>query len=161
MLVLKELHDRLDAAVAAAYGWPADPSDAEILTRLVALNRERAAEEANGTIRWLRPAYQIPRFGTDADKPRLALRGGRMHTQETVQAGPKPPFPVPDNAQTAAVMAVLAAASAPMSADAIAARFKQGRRVLPKIGAVLASLARFAFVSTSNGGRSFSLRLAS
>ncbi|MBK8318960.1 MAG: class I SAM-dependent DNA methyltransferase [Betaproteobacteria bacterium] len=32
----------------------------EILTRLVALNSERAREEANGQIRWLRPAYQNP-----------------------------------------------------------------------------------------------------
>ena len=32
----------------------------EILTRLVALNSERAREEAKGQIRWLRPAYQNP-----------------------------------------------------------------------------------------------------
>jgi type II restriction/modification system DNA methylase subunit YeeA len=31
-------HKKLDAAVAAAYGWPADLSDEEILTRLLALN---------------------------------------------------------------------------------------------------------------------------
>lgn len=36
-------HRRLDAAVAAAYGWPADLSDEEILARLFALNQERAA----------------------------------------------------------------------------------------------------------------------
>ncbi len=38
-------HDKLDAAVAAAYGWLADLSDDEILNRLLALNLERAAEE--------------------------------------------------------------------------------------------------------------------
>ena len=32
----------------------------ELLTRLVALNHERAAEEANGLVRWLRPEYQAP-----------------------------------------------------------------------------------------------------
>jgi hypothetical protein len=48
--------------VAAAYGWPADLAPAEIVARLVALNAERAAEEAAGHIRWLRPDYQIPRF---------------------------------------------------------------------------------------------------
>ena len=37
---------RLDAAVAAAYGFPADLSDEQILERLLALNQERAAEEA-------------------------------------------------------------------------------------------------------------------
>ncbi len=55
---LKSLHDDLDAAVASAYGWPKDLSDAEILERLVALNAERAAEEARGVIHWLRPEYQ-------------------------------------------------------------------------------------------------------
>ena len=39
-------HKRLDAAVAAAYGWPADLTDEQILEKLLALNLERAAEEA-------------------------------------------------------------------------------------------------------------------
>ena len=56
--VLKQLHDDLDAAVFAAYGWPATLTDAEILERLVALNAERAAEEKRGIIHWLRPDYQ-------------------------------------------------------------------------------------------------------
>ncbi len=58
--LLRHLHDRLDIAVAAAYGWPADLSAAEIVERVVALNRERAAEEAAGHVRWLRPAFQAP-----------------------------------------------------------------------------------------------------
>ncbi|MDG4553090.1 MAG: class I SAM-dependent DNA methyltransferase [Candidatus Competibacter sp.] len=39
---LANAHQTLDEAVAAAYGWPADLSDEEILQRLLALNRERA-----------------------------------------------------------------------------------------------------------------------
>ena len=39
---LANAHRDLDAAVAAAYGWPADLGDDEILRRLLALNRERA-----------------------------------------------------------------------------------------------------------------------
>jgi type II restriction/modification system DNA methylase subunit YeeA len=35
-------HRKLDAAVAAAYGWPADLADDAILERLLALNLERA-----------------------------------------------------------------------------------------------------------------------
>lgn len=35
-------HKKLDAAVFAAYGWDDNPSDEEILGRLLALNRERA-----------------------------------------------------------------------------------------------------------------------
>ena len=38
-------HKKLDAAVAAAYGWPADLTDEQILEKLLALNLERAAEE--------------------------------------------------------------------------------------------------------------------
>ncbi len=58
--VLRHLHDRLDQAVADAYGWPVDLSAAAIVERVVALNRERAAEEAVGHVRWLRPAFQAP-----------------------------------------------------------------------------------------------------
>ena len=38
-----------------------------IVARLVALNHERAAEEAAGPIRWLRPDYQRPRFEKKMD----------------------------------------------------------------------------------------------
>ncbi|MCY3022937.1 MAG: hypothetical protein NTW87_28505, partial [Planctomycetota bacterium] len=38
-------HKKLDAAVCAAYGWPADMSDEEILKRLLELNLERAIEK--------------------------------------------------------------------------------------------------------------------
>ena len=61
--IVAKLHDDLDAAVAAAYGWEWPLAPAEIVRRLVALNAERAAEEAAGHIRWLRPDYQAPRFG--------------------------------------------------------------------------------------------------
>lgn len=40
---LDNLHRALDEAVAAAYGWPADLSDDEIISRLLKLNRIRAA----------------------------------------------------------------------------------------------------------------------
>ena len=39
-------HQKLDAAVSGAYGWPADLPDEQILERLLALNLERAEEEA-------------------------------------------------------------------------------------------------------------------
>ena len=63
MSVLKQIHDDLDAAVFEAYGWPGTLTDEEILERLVALNHERAAEEAAGKIRWLRPEFQNPQSG--------------------------------------------------------------------------------------------------
>ena len=43
---LDNAHARLDAAVADAYGWPADLTDTEILERLLALNLERAGASA-------------------------------------------------------------------------------------------------------------------
>ncbi len=58
--VLRDLHDDLDAAVADAYGWPADLPEDALLQRLVDLNAERRAEEEQGHIRYLRPAYQDP-----------------------------------------------------------------------------------------------------
>ena len=42
---LTNAHNALDAAVANAYGWPADMPDAEILERLLTLNLERAGAE--------------------------------------------------------------------------------------------------------------------
>lgn len=43
---LDAAHKRLDAAVFDAYGWPHDLTDEEILARLLALNLERAAQQA-------------------------------------------------------------------------------------------------------------------
>ncbi|QRG05628.1 class I SAM-dependent DNA methyltransferase [Xanthobacter dioxanivorans] len=43
---LANAHKALDEAVAAAYGWPANLSDDEVLARLFALNQERAAAQA-------------------------------------------------------------------------------------------------------------------
>jgi len=70
--VLQSLHDELDAAVLQAYGWsdlgpvPGSNETARaawtetLLERLVALNAQRAAQEAAGTVRWLRPEFQDP-----------------------------------------------------------------------------------------------------
>jgi len=69
--ILKDIHDQIDEAVAEAFGWRADLSDEEVLFRLVALNKERAGEEARGHIRWLRPAYQNP-TGAQATKGETA-----------------------------------------------------------------------------------------
>ena len=41
---LDNAHGALDAAVSAAYGWPADLADEEVLERLLALNLERAGQ---------------------------------------------------------------------------------------------------------------------
>ena len=61
--VLRDLHDEMDRLVADAHGWPWPMETDEILARLVALHDERVEEERHGLVRWLRPDYQIPRFG--------------------------------------------------------------------------------------------------
>lgn len=157
VLILAELHDRLDRAVAAAYGWPAELDDEGALDRLVALNAERIREEARGVVRWLRPDYQVPRFAMPNDRADLALVGV-MPRAPAVAAAPKPSYPAEDAAQTAVVMAALMRASGALDAGSIATSFKQGRRVAPKVAAVLLSLYRMGLVATVDGGDSFRLQ---
>jgi hypothetical protein len=157
VLILKELHDKLDIAVAAAYDWPTDLSDEEILARTVALNKGRFAEEAKGLVRWLRPDYQIPRFGTAAEKAKQLE--AELFAVETKMK--KPSFPSADIAQTAAVMSTLADATGPLNATEIASTFTQGRRIEPKVRAVLVALARMGFLATQYDGKTFRLRRAS
>ncbi len=158
VLIIKELHDRLDAAVAEAYGWPADLSDEEILTRLVALNKERAEEEKRGHVRWLRPDYQIPRFAKGADKQAAAEEGAQVAAMlDLTEKVQKPSFPTGAVEQTAAVFASLAAASSPLDAKAIASQFKSSKTSEKKIAGVLAALTRLGHV-TSGDGKIFALR---
>jgi hypothetical protein len=72
--LLRQLHDDLDKAVFAAYGWPTTLSNAEILERIVVLNGARATEEKRGIIHWLRPEYQIKAAGEpSSSSPMLKL----------------------------------------------------------------------------------------
>lgn len=158
VLILKELHDRLDHAVAEAYGWPADASADDILARLVALNKERAKEEARGLVRWLRPDYQIPKFGSVKEKAELELVGGTM-AAAIEASGPKPAFPDDPLAQTAAIMHALGASGLPLDAAALALQFRQGRKVQGRIAEVLSAIARMGYVSANDDGR-FSMQRA-
>ena len=140
--VVLSLHQQLDAAVAAAYGWPAALPAAELLARLVQLNQERAAEEAAGTVRYLRPAYQHPAAG-----------GGQLSVLNGLTTAPadKPladadalltDFPKALAQQLQALRAVVQAAAAPLTARQAAARFRgtSAARVQPLL-ATLVSLA--------------------
>ncbi|MDB5548208.1 MAG: hypothetical protein JWP21_1655, partial [Tardiphaga sp.] len=157
VLILKELHDRLDIAVAEAYGWPADLADDQILRRLVALNATRADEEARGEVRWLRPDYQIPRFAKTADRQAVAEQGAQIKaTLDPVAIQQKISFPSNAVEQTAAVFAALASAAVPLDAGAIAAHFRKTKTSEKKIEDVLWSLARLGHVTTN--GKTFMLR---
>jgi hypothetical protein len=158
VLILKELHDQIDALVAEAYGWPADLSDEEILERLVALNAERAKEEAAGHVRWLRPDYQIPRFAKGA-----AAKSGELDLGETVVAIDKglPAFPTDRYEQPLAIEALLAAASRPMDAAELARGFKRGgRRIEQRVVQVLNTLVRYGRVTALPDGKYAARRVA-
>ncbi|MBN9445113.1 MAG: class I SAM-dependent DNA methyltransferase [Bosea sp.] len=160
VLILKELHDRLDALVFRAYSWPAELSDEEVIGRLVTLNKERAAEEARGIVRWLRPAYQKARAGiVEEAAPQTAEDQGEMLLVAQAGAEQKPSFPSDEVARTAAVMAALANTRGTVEANAVAAGFRQGKRIEPHVRATLTSLVRMGFAS-SRDGKSYQLRRA-
>ena len=138
---LKQLHDELDAAVAAAYGWPWPLADAEILERVVALNAARAAEEAQGRIRWLRPDYQIPLLAPAA-QPALDLETDAPDSKSVAPAPPtrrgakspaapskkpgqpkKLAWPKTLAERAKAVESALAAAATPLTAEQLAQQF--------------------------------------
>ena len=134
--VLRQLHDDLDAAVFAAYGWPATLTDAEILDRVVALNAERAKEEASGLIRWLRPEYQNPQ-GTQAHQAALAIPTLTPHPS-TLNPRRKLPWPKTMAERVKAVNVALAGVKQPVTAAEVAKAFA---RVKPgDVGEILETL---------------------
>lgn len=121
--VLKSLHDDIDAAVLQAYGWAdlqgalADWTQPDaraaavetLLERLVALNARRAAEEASGLVRWLRPDFQ--QRGT-ATQQRMDVDTDDDQAPEAKAPAPtvaKRPWPTGLPEQIKAVAEVLAA----------------------------------------------------
>jgi hypothetical protein len=151
--ILKELHDDIDLAVLSAYGWddladalvgrpgattpmadkPEDlvKAEEELLSRLVALNTERAAQEAQGRVHWVRPDYQAP----EASQATVEL------AQESVAAAapePEKPLPWPKSMpeQVRAVCGVLE--QGPQAEPIIVARFK--RKPAKAVAQVLAAL---------------------
>lgn len=119
--LIRQHHDAIDALVAEAYGWPADLPDEEILVRLVALNKERAAEEARGLVRWLRPDFQAPDYQAPVAQT-LDLGEAAVALPDTVIPWPGS---LPD--QFGAVQAILTGAGAPLAAQDVARAFK-GKR---------------------------------
>ncbi|MCB6180228.1 hypothetical protein LHP98_19150 [Rhodobacter sp. Har01] len=119
--ILKDIHDQIDCEVAAAYGWPEGLSNDEILHRLVDLNRTRAAEEARGLVRWLRPDYQNPQGrGVAAKGEQGALDIGPAVSTE------KTPWPKTLPEQIAAVRAALHDLGE-ASPEQVARRFQRGQ----------------------------------
>lgn len=176
--VLRQLHDELDEAVLYAYGWGDllpflriahgnDPPtegqtrddgkrvfDEAILERLVALNAERAAEEARGQVRWLRPEFQNPEAARDHEPeqasfaPDTAPRDLSDGDDAAIALPPSvkaQPWPKDTVEQVRAVADVLTASPIPLSLDEIAARFTARgpwKKRLPKLVEMLVALGR-------------------
>jgi len=123
--VLRQLHDDLDAAVFAAYGWPPTLTEAGILQRLVALNAQLAKKEASGLVGWLRPDYQNP-GGTQTQQTALAVevepepKAGKQRTG-------KLPWPKTLSERVKAVSVALAGVKEPVTAAEMAKRFARAR----------------------------------
>lgn len=125
----------------------------------MALNHERAAEERRGHVRWLRPDYQIPRFGKKLDKQAAKEEGAQIAAELGLPepSARKPSFPSDQVAQTAAVFAVLSGARGPTNADAMANKFRKTKTLEKSILDVLSSLVRLGYVTTKDG-ENFELR---
>ena len=143
--LIRQHHDAIDALVAQAYGWPADLSDEEILTRLVALNKERAAEEAKGLIRWLRPEFQAPDYAAPVTQT--------LDLGETAAVLPDNVIPWPGTLpeQVSAVQSILTAAASPLATQDVARAFK-GKRAAT-VRPVLDALASIGMARRLKDGR--------
>lgn len=173
--VLHQLHEDLDAAVFAAYGWQdlweyrqqahkgsvydfktgetaqlevasaedfskiiaafEKELDAEILTRLVTLNAERAAEEKRGIIHWLRPEYQTrsEKLGARSQKE-LSLPEGKAKPKAKAKARAdarpserKADWPKTLAERVKAVETALHAVGAPTTPAELAKQFKRAK----------------------------------
>ena len=120
----------------------------------MALNTQRALEEKAGNVKWLRPDYQIPRFGSDAERARLSTEKAQARSEEKLRPrqgaldldddlremlprgedASKARFPTGNElAETADVMRVLATAEHPLNVEQIARTFAQGKAVEKRI----------------------------
>ncbi len=177
--VLRQLHDELDAAVLEAYGWsdllpslrvahgndsPAQGQTREdaarafeesVLERLVALNAERAAEEARGVVRWLRPEFQNQGARPEPEQAEIETEteavGIPGESAATAKLKPRP-WPKDPLDQVRAVADVLATSSTPLAVEDITARFTSRgpwkKRVEPMLD-MLVALGR----ASEKGGR--------
>jgi hypothetical protein len=168
--VLRELHNDLDRAVFDAYGWddladklvgkpgattplpdkPDDQTEAEeeLLSRLVALNTSRTAEEATGQVRWLRPDYQSPNAASPTLQVEIeAVEHETAESEAKAKPTGKATWPKNMREQVAAVRASLQ--SEARTAEVIAAAFK--RSPTAAVQSVLDALEELGMVQKEAG----------
>jgi hypothetical protein len=120
-----------------------------LLTRLLALNHARAAEETAGSVRWLRPAFQHPQpSAAPPTQAPLGMDGAGGRPVDAAARIPEPPaqpWPAALPEQMRAVADVLAASPQPLDLEALAPRFKgrgPWKKSLPRILDTLEALGR-------------------
>ncbi len=163
VVVLASLHDEIDREVLAACGWcdlvsqlRSEAGRDQVLARLVALNAERAAQEAQGEVHWLRPEYQCAAPAVPAaEQGGLDLSG---------QAGPQAPihaasraetiaWPADLPAQVAAVAGVLAQCAVAQSLDDIAAHFSGRKGWKTRLRQIVDTLVALGRAREAGGGK--------
>ncbi|MCB9660447.1 MAG: class I SAM-dependent DNA methyltransferase, partial [Sandaracinaceae bacterium] len=119
-------------------------AEEELLRRLVALNAERAAEEARGHVRWLRPDFQAPTQETGGVQGTLAgtdEEDGEVTSPASTKVA-KITWPKAMRDQIAAVRGALSHGG--NSPEALAGQFK--RRPEAAVRAVLEALEELGMV---------------
>lgn len=168
--LIRQYHEEIDVGVAEAYGWgdlvplmrgeapspgspsasPPSPARGEgleeiILERLVVLNKERAAEEAKGKVRWLRPEYQAPGYAAPPSQEEMVLAEEEKKAAEVLEW----PAKLPE--QVVAVAGIVERAGRPVAANDVAKAFK-GKRA-SSVVPVLDALAGMGRVRKLEDGR--------
>jgi len=158
--ILKEIHDNIDRATLKAYGWSdlaprlvgkpgattpsphksedQEQAEEELLSRLLDLNQERAAEEARGDIRWLRPDYQIPKLRHKAPQP----EDGQQLISDLVSVTASNAIKWPSDAmdQIKLLQATLNNADGPLGVAQVSSQFKGGKKRGERIANLLRNM---------------------
>lgn len=131
--VLSSLHDEVDEAVVAAYGWPPGVTDDEILERLFALSVKRTFDEARDIIHWIRPEFQIGNavaakqaslaiLEDGEEKPDIPASSKSLTKENAI----KPSWPKERSQRSRAVQDALVLSPGPVTPKELAKHFLRG-----------------------------------
>jgi hypothetical protein len=150
VLIIRDLHEQIDAHVFRTYGWAQSLTDEQIIAQFVRLNLQRSEEEKRGFIRWLRPTYQIDRLGA------LAHRADRVQTISAhIKSTSRTKFPTEPKDQAAHILRFLRTARTPHTAEEIASSFTDREQVVGDVQDILKSLHRLGEAKSFDSGKTY------
>jgi hypothetical protein len=120
-----------------------------ILDRLVTLNAQRAEEERNGHIRWLRPEYQAP----NEVRTQTVIEGVGESEEIAIAPAEVKTFPKQPKDQLAAIRDLLRTSNNPWTIAQIAAQFKNGGKNKSAISENLERLEWFGILLCHQDGQ--------